>query len=72
MKITRPQVWGHWINEKILVGSSKGCRVEFTPFFFLILLAVEKKRGREILQSHEALSRKLFGGCWLQPDQLIS
>jgi len=34
MKIIRPQVWGHWINEKILVGSSKGCRVEFTPFFF--------------------------------------
>jgi hypothetical protein len=33
MKIIRPEVWGHWLNEKILVGCSKGCRVESTPFF---------------------------------------
>jgi hypothetical protein len=45
MKIIRPEVWGHWLNEKILVGSSKGCRVESTPFFISYSCGGRVKEG---------------------------
>jgi hypothetical protein len=44
MKIIRPEVWGHWLNEKILVGSSRGCRVEFTAFFISYSFGGRKER----------------------------
>jgi hypothetical protein len=44
MKIIRSGVWGHWLNEKILVGCSEGCRVEFTPVFISYSFGGRKER----------------------------
>jgi hypothetical protein len=44
MKIIRSEVGSHWLNEKILVGSSKGCRVEFTPFFYFLFFWRQKRK----------------------------
>jgi hypothetical protein len=74
MKIICSEVRAHCLSKKFLVSWSKGCGTGLTPSFLplLILLGVTQETRKEILQSGEALSRKLCGCCRLEPDQPIS